>query len=92
MRSGFTMNKILGNNKNQACSILGKAHTRKKSCFRMPNIIISKGATPMNPDLERTMLTSKSYAQFDMQIPFKIQSIHPDSSRCQYIDHFTLKE
>jgi hypothetical protein len=39
----------LGNNQNQACSVLGKANTCKKSYFRMPNLIISKVATPMNP-------------------------------------------
>jgi len=30
----------------------------------MPNITISKGATPLNPFLERTMFTSKSTADF----------------------------
>ena len=58
----------------------------------MPNIIISKGATPMNPDLERTMLTSKSYAHFAMQIPFKVRSTQEETSRYQFVAHFTLKE
>jgi len=47
--------------------------THDKSDFRMPNFIISKDPTPMNPSLERTMLSSKSYADFAMQNPFNIQ-------------------
>jgi len=96
------MNKILGNNsillcsalgnkQNQACSVIGKTNTCKKSYFRMTNLIISKGATPMNPYLERPMLTSKSYADFVMQNPFKAWSTRLYKARCQFIEHFTLK-
>jgi len=81
----------LGNNQNQACSVLGKANTHEKSLFRMPNCIFSKGATPMNSSLERTMYTSKSYADFAMQKSFKDRNTQPDMVRCQFFEHFSLK-
>jgi len=58
----------------------------------MPNITISKGATPLNPNLERTMFTSKSTAYFAMQNPFKVRSTQEETSRYQFFANFTLKE
>jgi len=46
----------------------------------------------MNPFLERTMLTSKSTADFAMQNPFKVQSTQEENSLYQFFAHFTLKE
>ena len=45
----------------------------------------------MNPHLERTIFTSKSYTDFAMQKPFKAQSTQPDTAPYQLIKHFTLK-
>ena len=46
----------------------------------------------MNPHLERTLFTSKSYADFAMQKPFKGWCTQPDMAWCQFIEHFTWKD
>ena len=38
------------------------------------------------------MFTSKFCADFGMQKSFKDRSTHPDMSRNQFIEHFTLKQ
>ena len=58
----------------------------------MQNITILKGATPLNPYLERTMFKSKSTADFAMQNPFKVRSAQEETSRYQFFAHFPLKE
>ena len=76
---------------NQACSVLGKANTHEKSHFRMQNFVLSKCATPMNSPLERIMYTTNSYADFVKQKSFKDRNTQPDTVRCQFIEHFSLK-
>jgi len=90
-RTGFTMNKILGNNVILLCSALGKANTWEKYHFRMPFFVLSKCATPKNQHLERRMFTSKSYADLPMQNSFKNRSTQPDMARYIFIEQFTLK-
>ena len=103
IRTGFTTNKILGNttifpcsalgnNQNQACSALWKENAREKSYFRMPNLALSKCATPMNQHLESRVFTSKSSADLSIQNTFKAWSTQPDMARYQYIEHFILNE
>ena len=58
----------------------------------MPNCILSKGPTPMNSHLERTMFTSKSYADFAMQKSFKDRSSQAATARFQFVEHFNLKD
>ena len=37
------------------------------------------------------MFTSKSYADFAMQDPFKARSTQPDTARYQFIEYSTLR-
>ena len=64
----------------------------QKSHFRMPNCILLKGPTPMNSHLERTMFTSKLYADFAMQKSFKDRSTQAAMARFQFVEHFNLKD
>ena len=69
-----------------------EANTCENTNFRMPDYVLSKAATQMNSHFERTMFTLKFCVDFAMQTPFKVRSTHPDMSRYQFIEHFTLKE
>jgi len=63
----------------------------ENSPFHMPNYVLSKGATPMNPHLERTMFTSKSYARFCYEKNISKPGAHSEiwPGRYQFIKHFT---
>ena len=54
----------------------------------MPNYILSKTAIPINSHFERTMFTSKFFADFVMQNLFKVQSTQPDMSSYHFFAHF----
>ena len=69
-----------------------EANTCENAYFRMPNYVLSKAATPMNSHFERTMFIYTFCMDFAMQDPLKLRSTHPDMSRCEFIEHFTLKE
>ena len=68
-----------------------EANACENSNFRMPNYVLSKAATPLNPYLERAIITSKSTADIAMQNPVKVQSTQEETSRYQFFAHFTLK-
>ena len=69
-----------------------KANTCKNADFCMPNYVLSKAATPMNSHFEITIFTSKFFADFAIQNPFKLQSTQPDTTQYQFIEHFALKK
>ena len=69
-----------------------EVNTCENSNFHMPNYVLSKAATPMNLQFERTKFTSKFCTDFGMQKSFKDRSTRPDISQYQFIEHFTLKE
>ena len=49
-------------------------------------------ASLMNSHFERTMLTSKFFADFARQTPLKVQTTQPDRSQYQFLAHFALKK
>ena len=66
-----------------------EANACKNADFRMPNYVLSKAATPMNSHFERTMFTSKFFADFAMQNLSKyLWSKQPDTSWYQFVAHF----
>ena len=81
-----------------AFSVIGIGKYMQKILFPYTKhnyVPISKGITPLNPYLKRTMFTSKSTADFAMQTPFKVRSTQEDTSwygTYHFIAHLTLKE
>ena len=49
-----------------------EANTCKNADIPMPNYVLSKAATPMSSHFERALFTSKFFADFVMQNPFKV--------------------
>ena len=69
-----------------------EASTCENANFRMPKYILSKATPPLNSHFERTMFTSKFFADFAMQNPFKVRSTQPDMSCYPFFAHFAFKK